>query len=69
MQWLSLVNVAVALCACFAAVEQLAKPRASALWGVLQLTALLLAVCVLSPAGVFAVRETQWGSGKQRQVA
>ncbi len=66
-RWLSLMNVAVALAACFSAVEQLANPRASDLWGALQLAALLLAVCALLVAGAYAVRETQRGSGTQRQ--
>jgi hypothetical protein len=65
-RWMTLFYVALALCAGFSAVEQLANPRTFDLWEALPLAALLLAVCALVVAGVYAVRETQRGSGMQR---
>jgi hypothetical protein len=65
-RWMTRFYVALALCAGLSAVEQLANPRTFDLWSDLQLAALLLAGCALLVAGVYAVRETQRGSGMPR---
>jgi hypothetical protein len=70
LRWLSLGQVAAALCAGFAAVAQLADVRTFDLWSDLSLAALLLAVCAALVAGVYSVREgvreAQRRSGPQR---
>lgn len=66
LRWISLGQVAFALCAGCAAVTQLAPPRTFALWSDLSLAAWLLAVCALLVAGMYGVREVRRGSGLRR---
>ena len=67
LRWISLVNIAFALCAGFAAAGQLTDTPGSDLWWNLTLATLFLAVCALVVAVVYFVREAQRGSGMQRQ--
>ena len=57
LRWLSLAQVAFALCAGFAAGAQLADVRMFALWSDLSLAAWLLAVGAGLVAGVYVIRE------------
>jgi len=66
LRWVSLAQVALALCAGFAAGAQLATPRAFFLWSDLSLAALLLGVGACLVAGVYGIREAWRGSGLQR---
>jgi hypothetical protein len=66
LRWISLGQVAFALCAGFAAVWQLADVRMFALWSDLGLAAWLLAVCAFLVAGVYGIREVRRGSGLRR---
>lgn len=67
LRWLSLGQVAFALCAGFAAVFQLANPRTSnLLWSKLGIAVLFLAVCASLAGLVYGIREAQRGSGLQR---
>lgn len=70
LRWISLGQVAFALCAGFAAVAQLADVRMFALWSDLGIAAWLLAVCAFLVAGVYGIREgireVRRGSGLQR---
>ena len=66
LRWLSLTQVAFALCAGFAAVAQLADVRMFDLWSDLGIAAWLLAVCAFLVAGVYGIREVRRGSGLQR---
>ena len=66
LRWVSLGQVAFALCAGFAAVAQLADVRMFILWSDLALAAWLLAVCAFLVAGVYGIREVRRGSGLQR---
>ncbi|HEX9036332.1 MAG TPA: hypothetical protein VF808_05015 [Ktedonobacterales bacterium] len=62
LRWISLGQLAFALCAGFAAVAQLATPRTFALWSDLSLAAWLLAVCALLVGGVYGIRDVRRGS-------
>jgi hypothetical protein len=66
LRWISLGQVAFALCAGFAAVAQLADVRLFDLWSDLGIAAWLLAVCAFLVAGVYGIREVRRGSGLQR---
>ena len=66
LRWISLGQVAFALCAGFAAVAQLATPRTFALWSDLGIAAWLLAVCAFLVAGVYGIRKVRRASGLQR---
>lgn len=66
LRWISLGQVAFALCAGFAAVAQLANVRMFDLWSDLGIAAWLLAVCAFLVAGVYGIREVRRGSGLQR---
>ena len=66
LRWISLGQVAFALCAGFAAVAQLADVRMFDLWSDLGIAAWLLAVCAFMVAGVYGIREVRRGSGLQR---
>ncbi len=66
LRWISLAQVAAALCAGFAAGAQLADVRTFALWSDLSLAAWFLAVCACLVAGVYGIREVRRGSGLQR---
>lgn len=66
LRWISLGQVAFALCAGFAAVAQLADVRTFDLWSDLGIAAWLLAVCAFMVAGVYGIREVRRGSGLQR---
>ncbi|HEX8728917.1 MAG TPA: hypothetical protein VF739_09860 [Ktedonobacterales bacterium] len=66
LRWISLGQVAFALCAGFAAGAQLADVRMFALWSDLGIAAWLLAVCAFLVAGVYGIREVLRGSGLQR---
>jgi uncharacterized membrane protein len=66
LRWISLGQVAFALCAGFAAVAQLADVRMFDLWSDLSLVAWFLAVAALLVAGVYGVRDVRRGSGLQR---
>ena len=66
LRWLSLGQVAFALCAGSGAVYQLFHPRTSDLWSELVIAALFLAACASLVGVVYAVRETRQGSGPQR---
>ena len=66
LRWVSLAQVAFALCAGFAAGAQLATPRTFALWSDLSLAAWFLAVCAFLVAGVYGIREVRRRSGLQR---
>jgi protein-S-isoprenylcysteine O-methyltransferase Ste14 len=66
LQWLSLGQVAFALCAGLGAVYQLFHPRTSDLWSDLVIAALFLAVCASLVGLVYGIREAQRGSGLQR---
>lgn len=66
LRWLSLGQVAFALCAGFAAVAQLFHPRTFDLWSDLLIAALFLAVCASLVGLVYGIREAQRGSGLQR---
>jgi hypothetical protein len=65
-RWFSVVYVAVALCAGFAAVTWLVTPRVSDLWLDLEFAALFLAVCALVVACVYAIRENRRGAAMPR---
>ncbi len=67
LRWLSLGQVAFALCAGLGAVYQLFRPRTFDLWSDLVIAALFLAVCASLVGVVYAVRETRRGSGVHRQ--
>jgi protein-S-isoprenylcysteine O-methyltransferase Ste14 len=66
LQWLSLGQVAFALCAGLGAVYQLFHPHTFDLWSDLLIAALFLAVCASLVGLVYAIREAQRGSGLQR---
>jgi hypothetical protein len=70
LRWLSLGQVAFALCAGLAAVAQLFHPRtfdlSFDLWSDLLIAALFLAVCASLVGLVYGIREAQRGSGLQR---
>ncbi len=66
LRWISLGQIAFALCAGFAAGAQLADVRMFALWSDLGIAAWLLAVCAFLVAGVYGIREVRRGSGLQR---
>jgi len=70
LRWISVGQVAFALCAGFAAVAQLADVRMFDLWSNLAIAAWLLAVCAFVVAGVYGIREiireVRRGSGLQR---
>jgi hypothetical protein len=67
LRWLSLGQVAFALCAGFGAVFQLANPRTfNLLWSDLLIAALFLAACASLVGLVYGIREAQRGSGQQR---
>ena len=66
LRWVSLVQVAFALCAGFSAGAQLATPRTFFLWSDLSIAAWLLGVCAGLVAGVYGVREALRGQGLQR---
>ncbi len=66
LRWISLGQVAFALCAGFAAVAQLADVRMFDLWSDLGIAAWLLAVGAFLVAGVYGIREVRRGSGLQR---
>ncbi len=66
LRWLSLGQVAFALCAGLAAVAQLFHPRTFDLWSDLLIAALFLAVCASLVGLVYGIREAQRGSGLQR---
>lgn len=66
LRWISLGQVAFALCAGFAAVAQLADVRMFDLWSDLSIAAWLLAVCAFLVAGVYGIREVRRGSELQR---
>lgn len=66
LRWISLVQVAFALCAGFSAGAQLATPRTFILWSDLSIAAWLLGVCAGLVAGVYGVREALRGKGLQR---
>jgi uncharacterized membrane protein YhfC len=66
LRWISLGQVAFALCAGFAAVAQLADVRMFDLWSDLGIAAWLLVVCAFLVAGVYGIREVRRGSGLQR---
>jgi hypothetical protein len=68
LRWFSLSQVAIALCAGFAAVAQLATPRTFGLWyEVLIPAALSLAVGAGVVGGVYGFREARRASGLRRQ--
>jgi hypothetical protein len=66
LRWVSLVQVAFALCAGFAVAGSLAPPHLFALWSDLELGALFLGGCALVVAFVYGVREALRGSRLQR---
>jgi hypothetical protein len=66
LRWLSLGQVAFALCAGFAAGAQLFQPRTFDLYSDLLIAALFLAVCASLVGLVYGIREAQRGSGQQR---
>ena len=66
LRWISLGQVAFALCAGFAAVAQLATPRMFYLWSDLAFAALLLAVGAGVVGGVYGFREARRGTRLQR---
>lgn len=58
-RWFSVMDAAWGLCAWLSAAEALTGPQGSALWGLSQLAALVLALCAFSLAGIQTVREAQ----------
>ena len=66
LRWLSLGQVAFALCAGLGVVYQLFHLRTSDLWWDLVIAALFLAGCASLVGVVYAVRATRQGSGPQR---